>query len=295
MSRTPFSSENAAFSDTGHKLAQRLIYPVHFKARPVELKFETTKVGNTTRDNILDGELAIDRIVTVTRVGLRAPIRYTVQERFREAKWAAKQDLTVTEWNHDSDLPSELYKINAVLFVYGYVNVARDGFVDWICADLGRLLRGITEETIPYQSQYNPRSHQTFRCYLFTDMDAAGCIVSRMPGGRQLAAARPLGNTMRSPGNTFASVAVDKLVAEGHDVNAVDAALYAMKTAGLELDNGLLTPDEVDKLRAAIGAVPLIDYQAPEYPPAWTPQRDQGHWKERWGSTLFDVPPEPQP
>jgi hypothetical protein len=94
---------------------------------------------------------------------------------------------------------------------------------------------------------------------------------------------RPPGNTMRAPGNTFASVATYKLTEEGHAKDDVRAAVVAMKGDG---PDPLLTPDEVDELRAALGAEPLGDYVPPKYPPAWLPQYDCGHWNERWGTDL---------
>jgi hypothetical protein len=56
----------------------------------------------------------------VTTHGLRAPLGFTIQERFRRPRYAEFQDLTLTEWNGNSNLPSELYKIRAGMFLYGY-------------------------------------------------------------------------------------------------------------------------------------------------------------------------------
>ena len=275
MAKTPFSTANARFSDEGHKLAQRLVYPIHFKTEQSELGFETTKVGGTTRASLLDGEMAIDRIVTVRKQTstLRIPMRYTVQERFRDVKWLMKQDITITEWNHLSNLGSELYKMFASLFVYGYVSFDRRGFADWIVCEGPAVLRHIVEETIPFTvPPWNTRSKQTFRCYLFTDLAAKGCVLSRMAGPLSEAPppVRPLGNTMRAPGNTFASVVTYKLTEEGYAKDDVRAAVVAMKGDG---PDPLITPDEVDELRAALGAAPLADYMPPTYPPASTPRR----------------------
>lgn len=293
MAKTPFSTANARFSDEGHKFAQRLIYPIHFKVEQSELGFETTKVGGTTRASLLDGEMAIDRIVTVRKQTstLRIPMRYTVQERFRDVKWLMKQDITITEWNHLSSLGSELYKMFASLFVYGYMSFDRRGFADWIVCDGPAVLRHIVEETIPFTvPPWNTRSKQTFRCYLFTDLAARGCVLSRMAGPLSEAPppARPPGNTMRGntkigSGNTFSSMAVHKLVNEGHDRDAARAAVVAMKGDG---PDPLLTPDEVDMLRATMGAEPLGDYVPPQYPSAWRPAKDYGRWNEHWGTDL---------
>ena len=91
----------------------------------------------------------------------------------------------------------------------------------------------------------------------------------------------------RPAGNTFASMAVHKLVSEGHDRDAARAAVVAMKGGG---PDPLLTPDEVDALRMALGAAPLAGYVAPVYPPAWAPKHDYGRWSEHWGTNLPPVP-----
>lgn len=101
----------------------------------------------------------------------------------------------------------------------------------------------------------------------------------------------PARNTMRAPGNTFASVAVRTLVAQGHDPAAVRAAVVALK--GDSSPDPLLTPDEVDAVRAAVGADPLTEYMPPDYRPAWQPTKDYGRWNEHWGTSLPPVDPAP--
>ena len=81
--RTNFSSSNAAFSDKAHIAAQTQIYPLVFNTSSENITYETvTLSGNPDdqRSKILDGELAIDRVINVSLKTFPFPLSYTVQE-----------------------------------------------------------------------------------------------------------------------------------------------------------------------------------------------------------------------
>ena len=62
---TPYSEGNQLFSDEAHLAAQTLIYPILFNIPRELLKFTTTSLSVGEKEKILDGEMAIDRLVSV--------------------------------------------------------------------------------------------------------------------------------------------------------------------------------------------------------------------------------------
>jgi len=181
--RTEYEGHNADFSNAAHMAARRLIYPHVFGVDDDALQFEDTLLdGGTERERILDGEMGVDRIVRVSTDGLHAPIVYTVQERFRRPEYSGYGDMTITEWNGASNLPSELYKINAGLFVYGYFSEERATFIDWVCVDVVRLLLNITHGSINYTSRQN-RKQQTFFCFPMAELRVRKCILAKKRHG----------------------------------------------------------------------------------------------------------------
>ena len=174
--RTPYSTQNAEDSNKAHMAARSLIYPKIFDLPADKLEFEDTLLHHNERGMVLDGEMAIDRIVNVTaRQELKQPVIFTVQERFRKPKFARYKDLTITEWNNNSNLPSELYKITANLFVYGYFDGAN--FLDFVCANVPAMLAAICNGNLPLSRGLNPRSNQSFITMTFSDLHRLRCLM----------------------------------------------------------------------------------------------------------------------
>jgi hypothetical protein len=179
--RTPYSAERAAFSEQAHLLAQSTVYPRLFAARAEDLSFENTNIAvGTVRARILDGEMAIDRIVRVATPDLAAPLVFTIQERFREMRFARYQDMTVTEWNISSGLPSELFKINSGFFIYGYYDASTRRFGEVIAVDVPEFLRQIATGNLPWKRRVKAGGQQTFLTFSFRDLEAAGALVFRL-------------------------------------------------------------------------------------------------------------------
>lgn len=176
MTYTPYSAANQSLSDAGHKAAQRLLYPRLFGVDASELAFESTTLNLGDRERILDGEMGIDRIVRVSVAHLRHPLGFTIQERFRQPKYASWRDITITEWNHNSNKPSELYKINAGLFLYGYHDPWSDDFIEAVAIDTTALLVAISKHDVRWTQGTNRRSNQSFFCFRFDDLLAAGLV-----------------------------------------------------------------------------------------------------------------------
>ena len=178
---TPYSQANQNFSNQAHEAAQRLIYPYVFNAvtgTDIDLEFESTSLGTSDRATILDGQMAVDRIVRVYNPGFNAPLEFTVQERFRRTRYAAFKDITITEWNHAHNVKSELYKLNAGLFVYGYFDQETKTFLDWIVVDTTKMLVCLNNGEVTHTLDMNPRSDQTFIGLKFQDLRDAGLVIS---------------------------------------------------------------------------------------------------------------------
>ena len=190
MTYTPYSSKNAAFSNSVHEFAQRELYPKIFHVPFERLLFESTLLEYGRRGEVLDGQMAIDRIVKIASEDekFHLPLQITIQERFRREDAATWQDLTITEWNPKSDLPSELYKIIAGMFVYGYCEAkeykAGDKwvceprrFVDAIAVDTAKMLVGIGNGELSYSWGFNPRTEQPFLTIKFQKLYEYGAVL----------------------------------------------------------------------------------------------------------------------
>lgn len=181
--RTPYDPKNADFSNKAHLLARKVLYPKIFKVPLKNLLFEDTLLEHGKRGEVLDGEMAIDRIVKVTAFSenLRQPLTFTVQERFRKPQFTKWQDITFTEWNHQSNLPSELYKLTANIFLYGYFDDGSSGkspyFTDAIAIDVPITLMGICANELNYEFELNPRSNQSFITIKFSDLWRYGVVL----------------------------------------------------------------------------------------------------------------------
>lgn len=162
-----------------HYAARRQLYPRIFQTAEEQLSFEDVTMGCSQRGQILDGEMGVDRIVRVTVRELHAPLVFTVQERFRRTQYAHFRDITITEWNHASGSPSELYKITAGLFLYGYFDDRRCRFADAICVNVTDTLMAIASGKLLLTWGKNVKQ-QTFIACTFDDLDRAGLIRFRL-------------------------------------------------------------------------------------------------------------------
>jgi hypothetical protein len=155
---TPFSQKNFDFSYKAHLRAQTDIYPLLFKTDRQHLEFTALPEDQA---RTLDGDMGTDRIVEVTVHNLRAPLTFLVQERFRRPNKYGFPDITITEWNHNSDLPSELYKIKAGLFLYaGYIE-QEDRFTEAIVTSVCPMLVHLAQGNLDFTRHANSKN-QTF-------------------------------------------------------------------------------------------------------------------------------------
>lgn len=160
MVSTPYSFKNQSFTDKAHKAACDQIYPKLFLEN--HLEFRACNVNAGGKDAIYDGEMSIDYIVSVQLKDFQSPLRFTIQERFRQVKFADFKDITITTWNYQTDKPSELYKMDCSLFLYGYYDSTEDSFVDWVVFCPQSLKIALLEKRIAFGTGCNPRSNQGF-------------------------------------------------------------------------------------------------------------------------------------
>lgn len=180
---TPYSPQNQSFSDAAHEAAQSRVYPALLDCDRSLLSFESSSVGDGGEKAILDGQMAVDRIVSVTVSGLRGPIEHMIQERFRRPEYARFRDITITEWNHASNQKSELYKLKAGVFLYGYFHENEGSFGEVIAVNTSALLMAIGRGSVRYTKEVNRRSLQSFLCLKFDALHDAGLVAWHMKDG----------------------------------------------------------------------------------------------------------------
>lgn len=176
---TRFEQHNQDFSDKAHAAAQSLVYPRLFQCDEDRLTFEGASVSDGGEKAILDGQMAVDKLVNVTVNGLRHPIQHAIQERFRRPGYRNFQDITMTEWNHASGQPSELYKIKCGIFLYGYYYEQERRFGDVIAVDVSAFLMAMTTGGIEYTKRTN-KKRQDFICVTFDQLQKAGVVLAQM-------------------------------------------------------------------------------------------------------------------
>lgn len=158
---TPIQPKNIKFSNDAHTAAQSQVYPILFNIQQCKLSFETVTIDNDPRHQILDGEMAVDRIIKVTVNKLQYPLSFTIQERFRRPEFKRWQDITITEWNYNSNLPSELYKLSGGLFVYGYYNEQINIIEQFVCFSSSQLLLSLARGNLEWTVRKN-KKNQSF-------------------------------------------------------------------------------------------------------------------------------------
>lgn len=182
----------------------------HASRKPIRLLTHLIELFTTKGDTVVDPflgsgttliadlEYAIDCQVAVTVDGLRAPIRFAVQERWREPEAMRWGDITITEWNQASNEPSELHKLGAQLFVYGFYDKATDHVVLAVAIDVAKVLYALALGKLAYRRQ--SRLDQSFLGFSFQDIGAAGAVIfdidyrpqaNPAPAGRHRAQALP--------------------------------------------------------------------------------------------------------
>ena len=164
--KTTFSQRRMDFTKRAHLAAQTQFYP---KMYPAGVEFLDT-VGT-----VRDLEYAIDCQLAITVRDLRAPISLAVQERFRQPHEMHWGDITVTEWNLASDQPSELHKLGAQMFVYGFYDDERDRICLAVAVDVGLMQWALANGELGYERRR--RGDQSFLGIKYTALKELGAVL----------------------------------------------------------------------------------------------------------------------
>lgn len=169
---TAFSQSNWDKTHAAHLAAREQFYP---QLWPNAVKIEYLD----TTGAIEDLQYGIDAIVAVTSpdTKLRGPIKFFIQERFREPYYRRFNDATITEWNTKTDVPSELHKIAAHIFVYGYYDMARNLITEAVAIDVPRVLHEIARANLKYVRSPRITNDQTFIGISFKDLQRVNAIM----------------------------------------------------------------------------------------------------------------------
>lgn len=174
---TPYSTANADYSSRAHLCARRVIYPRLFGG--CVLGYETQgSVRTNARWEVLDGTLGIDRVILVTAPKARRPFTFTSQERFRQPSFQRFDDVTITARNMATNQPSELHKLAAMLFVYGFYDAAQDVLTSWVALNTVTLMLALTNRSLPYTTSINPRSQQAFISISRSNLRSVGAVIA---------------------------------------------------------------------------------------------------------------------
>jgi len=177
MGRTPYSLEQQVVTDEASAEARVRLYPQIFAVPPGRLTFDTQVAWTEDERQHLDGQCGIDLFVRDHPDILRAPVTFAVQERFRDMDYAAFRDITVTEWNRVPDVPGELHKIKAWVFVYGYYDRETRAFGEVVCINIPALMLSVVRGELPLSRGFNRRSGQDFLTVPFDDLTEHGLVV----------------------------------------------------------------------------------------------------------------------
>jgi len=162
------------FTKRAHLAAREQFYALMFPGRP----FEFVDTVGTVRDL----EYAIDCQMAVSVDGLRAPLNFAIQERWREPEAMQYGDITITEWNLASDGPSELHKLGAHLFVYGFYDKQADRILAGVAVDVLSVLRALAVGGLTYRRE--KRVDQTFLGFGMRDLQRLGAVVFQLDNRR---------------------------------------------------------------------------------------------------------------
>lgn len=167
---TAFSGANWDKTHAAHLAARDQFYP---KLWPNALQLQFLDVTGAVHDL----KYAIDCIVAVTVEGFRAPLKFFIQERFRDPYATKFRDATVTEWNTVTNLPSELHKIAAQIFVYGYYDLASNRILGAMAINVPQMIREIGEGRLPWTRDQRSSKDQDFIAVKWDDLESVNAIM----------------------------------------------------------------------------------------------------------------------
>lgn len=168
---TSFSQGNFNFSHAAHMAARDQFYSKMWPTSVFTFT-DTTKAA-------ADLDYAVDCIadVNLPDSNARAPVKFFIQERWRRPGNVHYKDITITEWNTRTNQPSELYKLGAQLFVYGYYDQANDRVIDAVAIDVCKLQFANIAGNLDYIRQKRGTGDQTFITVKLDHLDQIGATL----------------------------------------------------------------------------------------------------------------------
>lgn len=121
-----YTNTETEFSNATHDaLIKNNFYIKLFKNKNIKIISTTVTRKNYTKEaQMLDQNYGVDYRIIIND-GEWNEISFTIQERFRRLKYKSYQDLTI-RYETKCGFKSELSKINADYFIYGYAEVIDD-------------------------------------------------------------------------------------------------------------------------------------------------------------------------
>lgn len=165
----------------GHELSIPLYkdYYVDNKISVIDITDKKDKYNE-----MLDFKMSIDTLVRISLNNTKfktahkeSPLTVTFSERFRDSnEFFPYQDLTITEYSHNSGYVSELYKLNCERFMYGYINDT--SITQCVIIDSPKLKELFSRNMINYEYKHigNERN-QSFIYFDFNELYKHGLIL----------------------------------------------------------------------------------------------------------------------
>lgn len=173
--RTAYRPVNASFSLDAHAAAEKQVYPIWF---PHGVVFEDTTSTTRDLDYAIDCQLAVNLRPSDS---FKAPVHLSVQERWRRPAHHGYHDITVTEWNETSGLPSELHKLAAQLFVYGFYDADRDVVTEAVAVSIPTMIAALAVDRLPWSRNWRRDRAQRFLAFQVDALMRVGAVLYRYP------------------------------------------------------------------------------------------------------------------
>lgn len=186
---TPYSPVLKEFSYRSHAIAKEEFYPKFFKTNDIIWEYPGGQEDELSK--LYDSGMNVDVIANVLNPDYRERLKFLIQERFVGRNYLKYGDITITEWNLKTNMPSELHKMTAGYFVYGItdgetvydrdkhqVKILRlpTTFLGFYIINVADLYLNIIQNNIYSVQRQNPRTKQLFRKFFIKDLNQIGLI-----------------------------------------------------------------------------------------------------------------------
>lgn len=165
-----FSNQQTKFTNIAHNTIMKIGFYNKILPRN-NIDIHSTNVlheGYDEESRILDIKYGVDYRIIVHNLRL-GDIPITIQERFRDIKYYNHQDLTI-RLETKNGKSSELSKINADLFIYGYYDINNKKFEEIFVIDMVLVKLGLARQTLEFTIRKNKGKDSKFIAIKFDDL-----------------------------------------------------------------------------------------------------------------------------